>query len=36
MHLEGTVIALSRERVRRAAISLALLQRHCRGRSFQA
>jgi hypothetical protein len=27
-HLEGTVVALSRERVRRAAISLALLARH--------
>ena len=27
-HLEGTVIALSRERVRRAAISLAILKRH--------
>jgi hypothetical protein len=27
-HLENTVVALSRERVRRAAISLALLRRH--------
>ena len=27
-HLEGAVVALSRERVRRAAISLALLHRH--------
>ena len=27
-HLDATVIALSRERVRRAAISLALLKRH--------
>ena len=27
-HLESTVIALSRERVRRAAIGLALLQRY--------
>jgi hypothetical protein len=27
-HIEATVLALSRERVRRAAISLALLRRH--------
>ncbi len=27
MHVEGTVVALSRERVRRAAIGLAMLHR---------
>jgi hypothetical protein len=28
LHLESTVVALSRERVRRAAIGLALLRRY--------
>jgi len=31
MHLESTVVALSRERVRRAAISLAILERRAKG-----
>jgi len=33
MHLESTVVALSRERVRRAAISLAILNRRTKGAS---